>query len=337
MSSRRASTIESMAVSLHRLSISPTVPISAPKRKERSHNGLASDSRESLVLMALSRIVASRETMILQASATTSMGLAFTASLQDVVLRVAVSSGNTALNEASIRSLFSLSGSQVAKQRPYEETAFLASKLPHEKAKALVVALLDTLTSVRTTDAGFKVSQRLLLVPQPAYNSDMASVLAELMSVVENGLRERLDGAPSNSGSASGSTSAMPSPLTEAADVQAVEIPSGILAADTMTANARTVLQARLSRALQQAEVDRLAAVIAEALAIMNADRSTRQQLLEMPMTAALLTRSGATLWACVVATESYVVTNVESFRIFLLALVSDIEGVVLMSALNST
>ena len=122
----------------------------------------------------------------------------------------------------------------------------------------------------------------------------------------------------------------------EAAEVQAVEIPVGISAADTMTANARTVLQARLSRALQQAEVDRLAAVIAEALTIMNADSSTRQQLLEMPMTAALLTRSGAMLWACVVATESYVVTNVESFRTALLALVSGIEGVVLMSALNS-
>ena len=128
----------------------------------------------------------------------------------------------------------------------------------------------------------------------------------------------------------------MPSPSTEAAEVQAVEIPSGISALDTMTANARTVLQARLSRALQQAEVDRLAAVIAEALTIMIADSSTRQQLLEMPMTAALLTRSGAMLWACVVATESYVVTSVESFRTALLALVSDIEGVVLMSALNS-
>ena len=213
MSSRRASTIESMTVSLHRLSISPTVPISAPKRKERSHSGLASDSRESIVLMALSRIVASRETMILQASASTSMGLAFTASLQDVVLRVAVSSGNSMLNEASIRILFNLSGSQVAKQRPYEETAFLASKLPHELAKTLVVALLDTLTSVRTTAAGFKVSQRLMLVPQPAYNSDMASALAELMSAIEVGLKERLDGAPSSSSSASGST--MPSPSTE--------------------------------------------------------------------------------------------------------------------------
>jgi len=262
------------------------------------------------------------------------MGLAFTAALQDVALRVAVSSGNTALNEASIRSLFSLSGSQVAKQRPYEETAFLASKLPHELAKALVVALLDTLTSVRTTAAGFKVSQRLMLVPQPAYNSDMASALAELMSAIEVGLKERLDGAPSSSSSVSGST--MPSPSTEAAEVEAVEIPSGISALDTMTANARTVLQARLSRALQQAEVDRLAAVIAEALTIMIADSSTRQQLLEMPMTAALLTRSGAMLWACVVATESYVVTSVESFRTALLALVSDIEGVVLMSALNS-
>ena len=174
--------------------VEPAVPISAPKRKaERSHNGLASDSRESLMLMALSRIVASRETLIVQASASTPVGLAFISALQAVVLRVAVSSGNSMLNEASIRTLFSLSGSQVSTQRPYEQTVFLASKLPHAKAKALLLALLDTLTSLRLTDAGFKVSQRLLLVPQPAYDTGIASALAELMSAIEDGLKERLE------------------------------------------------------------------------------------------------------------------------------------------------
>ena len=103
-----------------------------------------------------------------------------------------------------------------------------------------------------------------------------------------------------------------------------------------MTANARRVLEARLSRTLQQAEGDGLDAVIAEALAISNADATIRQQLLAMPMAALLLTRTGAMLWACVVGTESYVVTSVEGFRSALLALVSEIEGVVLMSALGS-
>ena len=79
-----------------------------------------------------------------------------------------------------------------------------------------------------------------------------------------------------------------------------------------------------------------LALLLLLGLAISNADATIRQQLLAMPMAALLLTRTGAMLWACVVGTESYVVTSVEGFRSALLALVSEIEGVVLMSALGS-
>ena len=51
---------------------------------------MSSDSSASVGLVALSRLLATKAEMILEASASTAAGAAFTIALQGVVLRVAV-------------------------------------------------------------------------------------------------------------------------------------------------------------------------------------------------------------------------------------------------------
>ena len=143
-------------------------PIAAPgsKRRAAGHAGLSSDSSASVGLVALSRLLATKAETILEVSASTAAGAAFTIALQGVVLRVAVRVGGASpqLDDGNVRGLFNLSASHVAQPHLYNAGWSLPSRLPHAQAKALLTGLLDALTAIRTTAKGYPVAQRLLQV-----------------------------------------------------------------------------------------------------------------------------------------------------------------------------
>ena len=62
-------------------------------RRSSSHYGLSADSSESVRLVAMSRLLATRDASILEASARTTAGAAMDAALRALVRRVAVSTG----------------------------------------------------------------------------------------------------------------------------------------------------------------------------------------------------------------------------------------------------
>ena len=158
-----------------------------------SHDGLSSDSAEPVRLVALSRLLATREDLVLGAALQTPTGQAVAAAVQALVLRVAAASGvaAAALDAGNVQSLFNLSASHVAQQRLYDGGLMLPSRLPHANAKRLLAALLDALTAERATVVGHRVAQRLLQVPAPAYDAEAAAEVAALMAAVEQAGRLR--------------------------------------------------------------------------------------------------------------------------------------------------
>ena len=172
-------------LAFQRLTLAP-VAASGSKRRAAGHAGLSSDSSASVRLVALSRLLATKAEMSLEASASTAAGAAFTIALQGVVLRVAVRVGGASpqLDDGNVRGFFNLSASHVAQQHLYNAGWSLPSRLPHAQAKVLLSGLLDALTAIRTTAKGHAVAQRLLQVPVPLYDGQAATEMAELMAAL---------------------------------------------------------------------------------------------------------------------------------------------------------
>ena len=150
-----------LAMAVPRASLSDmfatTLTISAPKRKaaaaapsRSSHYGLSNDSSATLVIVALSRVAQVRDEVILQRAAQTPTGMTLVALLRAMVLRVALSDVGGAVSsfsELSAASLFNLGASVVANQRSYDGGLSLPAKLPWQRAKALVNAVLEALSA----------------------------------------------------------------------------------------------------------------------------------------------------------------------------------------------
>ena len=86
------------------------------------HFGLSNDSSASIALVALSRLMQSRDDGVLQPAAQTPMGASMLSLLKAAVLRVATSVGgaDAGFNELTATSLWNLSASVVANQRLYD-------------------------------------------------------------------------------------------------------------------------------------------------------------------------------------------------------------------------
>jgi hypothetical protein len=142
--------------------------VGAPKRKAFSissgHFGLANDSSVALALVALSRLVRSRDEPTLAGVARSALGQAVLAALRAATLRVALAVGgaDTSLGEAQMQTLFNMSASHVAAKRLYDGGLSLPSKLPWPRAKELVAALLDALANARLTQLGYEVGAALI-------------------------------------------------------------------------------------------------------------------------------------------------------------------------------
>ena len=96
----------------------------AGKRKGRStqiHNGISSDSSALVSLIALSRLMKTRETSMIEVAARTPIGAAVLEGLRAAVRRVAVAAGgaDAAFSDSNVVSFFNLSGSTIAKAHLY--------------------------------------------------------------------------------------------------------------------------------------------------------------------------------------------------------------------------
>ena len=190
--------IKAVMEGLHRLNVMPTdMNGGGNKRKAaRSHFGLPIDSANTVRIVALSRVMATREDFILEASAATQLGVAFITSLQQVVVRVAIAVGGAtpALTLLNIQSFFGMSASNVRIAKWYDANLTLPSRLPHANAKKLLEALLETLSALHADQTTYPITQRLLRVPAPVYDAQAASDLAEVVDAIEVELTTRLSG-----------------------------------------------------------------------------------------------------------------------------------------------
>ena len=116
---------------------------------------------------------------------------------------------------------------------------------------------------------------------------------------------------------------------------EAVVVPDAIDPTLTLSANARRLLEARLSRRLEASEAQRLDEALAEALSVLQAGGDdARQQLLATEMATAMLNPGAAMLWACVTetATEGGVSSSA-AYATALVAAASTIAGALFASA----
>ena len=329
-----------------------TLTIDAPKRKapasgavssRQSHYGLSNDSSVALGLVALSRVAQVRDDDILQPAAQTPVGASLIALLKAAALRVARSDAGGAdpsFDELSVASLFNLSASVVATQRLYDGGLSLPAKLPWPRAKALVNAMLGALNAVRATDLGARVGTALMRVPAAPLDAAVQVDLAALVAAAEEQTLARLSGASGSTGSAStaGGSSAGDDaePSMRMPTAVAVPIPDAIEPTLTLSANARRLVEARLSRRLVDLEAQRLEEALAEALSVLQVggDDARRRLLSTTEMATALLDPGASMLWACVTETATQgSVSSAATFGTALVATASTMAGALFASA----
>ena len=117
---------------------------------------------------------------------------------------------------------------------------------------------------------------------------------------------------------------------------EAVPIPDAVEPMRTLSANARMLLEARLSRRLGDAEAQRLDAALGEALSVLQAggDDARQQLLASTTMATALLNPGAAMLWACVIETVTEGdASSAAAFATSVVAAASSIAGALFASA----
>ena len=135
----------------------------------------------------------------------------------------------------------------------------------------------------------------------------------------------------------SGATSPRP-PSDAMPTTEAVLIPESLDPSSSVSANARALLEARLSRPLTAAEAQQLDAALVTALSVLQSGGdAAHRRLIATDMARALLTPAAAQLWAVVVeAAVEGDVPNAAAFGEAVEAGASTIAGALLVSAFGS-
>lgn len=333
--------LSSLSFSLASLRL--TTPIGAPSgesnKKQRKapaaagvdlrrwgHHGLSSDASASLVLVAVSRLVQATDEGVLRAAAQSPLGVAVLAALRPMVLRVAKSpagGASPALSETHVATLFNMAASTLKNGRQYEAGLSLPQLLPHARARALVDALLASLSVVRTTELGARVGARLLKVPAPTtWDAEATADVAALVAAAERETTARLlllNAAGSSSGDASTAASTasntrsvtpqpqlplpVPQPPPSAQPPPPVPIPVAAVepfaldGAVTLRASVERLVRSSLRRPLAEAESAELASSLEQSLSLLQAGGAEAQRrLLETPLLTALVQPSASFL-----------------------------------------
>ena len=320
----------------------------------RAHWGLSVDSTARLSFIALSRLLRSSDEQQVSQVAASPLGIALLAALRAAVLRVAVEAGGAdpALGETSVATLFNLAGSTFASQSRYNTTSGLSlpSKLPWRSVKALVRALLDSLTASLLTPEGSALQRSMLALPFAPLDASAQASIAALVASVERDTTSRLL-STGGGGSSSSSSSFWPSQLPPSQPPpslppslpQAPPVPPPPFAIDatlSLAGNARRVVQARLGRPMTTAEGGALDAGLMVALSLLlPGGEAVRRGWLDSNVLAALSTQATAQLWACVLdasgndRSDRGGDSGVDAFVIALTDAASAIAGMQLASA----
>ena len=292
----------------------PTAAATKRKASCTGHHGLANDSSLAVRLVALSRLMRARDDDILHPAAQSPVGIAVLDALRAAVLRVAVASGgaDSAMSEMQVTTFFNLSASHVATKRLYNGGLSLPSKLPWERAKALLAALLDSLSSARGADVGYRVGERLLQLPAPALDATAQVDVAAMVSLVECNMSKRLSGLSEGDASSAASSSSTPPPSLPMPPLQPGQpqpqmvpaepvAPFVLDATASLGANLGRLVAMRMRRSTLQPEQQlTLDDALEEGLSVLDAGTAeARRQLLAATAIVALSNVGAAQLWAC--------------------------------------
>ena len=329
-------------VSLARISFA-NLRIDAPasKRKPTSsgHFGQRADSAHTSVrLIALSRVLLTKDEAVLLTVAASANGAELLRQLEAAALRLAVLAvgGSTALNPlnpGNIATMFNVTGSTLARQESYEALFGLPDKISWVDARAVYSALLDALAFARTASAGAAV-EALLLTNATENDTSPAAAISAFVLVVEERATHRLNTAPRpgvtsfSSSFASSSTlptpPPVPSPVPSAATpyISPLTLPPSaafrIEPSASMSSNLMRLIQSRLH---QSPSDDRTAisAALDEGLSLLmpSATTARRQELLASNALTVLSHPGIAWLWASTLdATSSDRVSSAEDMAI---------------------
>jgi hypothetical protein len=314
--------------------------VGAPKRKASSissgHFGLANDSSVALALVALSRLVRSRDEPTLVGVARSALGQAVLAALRAATLRVALAVGGAdpSLGEAQITTLFNLSASHVATRRLYDGGLSLPSKLPWLRAKELVAALLDALGNARLKQLGYEMGAALIARGASSSSeggSSSAPDVAQLVAAVEADMAAMLRG-PSTPSSACPTPPPPPSLPQVATTSFFIVNPS-----QPILENFRRLAEMRLRRPLSSDDIAALANSLDEGLSLLQSGgaEERRQLLGAASFTAAIATSGAAQLWACCMEVAERPVTDVAAVAQAVIAACSAVAAMLFSAAIG--
>lgn len=240
----------------------------------------------------------------------------------------------------------------MATRRLYQGGISLPMKLPWERAKALLAALLDSLSSARGADVGYRVGALLMRLPPPAMDAATQADVDAVVSLVECEMTKRLSEADASSAGSSSSTppptlpmppplqpplqpappAAQPAPMVPAEPVA----PFVLDATESLGANLRRLVAMRLRRALQPAELTALDGALETGLSVLNAETAeARRQLLAASATVALSNAGAAQLWACTLEACGDEVASVAALAAEITAHCATISSALLGAALG--
>ena len=339
------------------------------------HYGLGSDSSCAVRLVAVSRLVRSRDESILEAAARTPTGLALLDALRAAMLRVAVLTHGggggggsavgpvAALTEANVATLFNMSASTIANRRLYDAGLALPSRLPHAAAKELLGGLLSGLAEMRaTTSAGYHLGERLLRpnasrADAHAHADDFAAAVLHAEASMAAASRP-VSGAASSAASAASAASSSsgasspsvpptlpplpavvaPHPSAEAHPTEPLRF--AIDASLSLRANVERLLGRRMHRALDAAERHAVDVALDESLSLLQAGgAAARKALLDASILSALGSPGGAAqIWASameVTTEEGEATQSVAALAAALVSACSTVAAVLFASAIG--
>ena len=280
--------------------------IGAPK----AHYGINSDASTPIRMIALSRLVRTKEVDASARMGVTPIGITILAALRALVVRVALAIGINGFSEANAGTLFQLHGSATKYETQYGEFGTLQSRLPWPKFKVLVASLLDALTAARKTGTvGYVVGYRLLSSsPDTPLDVDASTAIASLIEYVEAAMLKSL---PSGVSAPSAAYSTLPLPPAPPPTQVPAAAVFNINITQSLNVNLLRLVEHRFHRLLSAPEITNIAAALDEGLASFQTGgtlsefqvggEAARRDLLAASMNIALKNKSAMWLWANVI------------------------------------
>ena len=304
------------------------------RRRPRTGYGLSADSKESVSIIVLSWLVRSNDAATLANSMKHPLTTAFLDAVRSMVLSVAkdVGGAHPSIVAMQLTTFFNMSGSHIHSARLYNGGLSLPGKLKHERAKALLLALLDSVAHSRNKVNGHALSTTVLQLssaphgtwstapPTPELAAQVSAAVAEMETAMRKILSKEGGGASSSSSTTpdappepeSSSSSPTPSPPPPPLPFPQPSQPSSSSSAPplgpirvifdpsrSLVLNAQFKVEATLQRRLNAGDVQALTDALVDAMDIIDAGtvEARRQLLVDTPMVTSVSMYAAAAVW----------------------------------------